>query len=192
MPAMDASTRRRRLDALADERDPIRKRMLALALLTHRLAEDGLEPVLVGGAALELYTGGGYATKDVDLALPSSPEVDAAFADLGFAKEGRYWYREDLDLLFEAPAPADLPGEDAPRTVVEIEGLRAVVLGVEDLLIDRLRAAVHWHSEEDRRWARRLALLHSDRLDWGYLRAKLEAVPEELRALEAIAEEAEA
>lgn len=189
---MDAATRRQRFDALAHERDPIRKRMLALALLTHRLAEDGIEPVLVGGAALELYTGGGYATKDVDLALPNTPEVDAAFAELGFTKEGRYWIRDDVDLLFEAPAPADLPGEEAPRTVVEIEGLRAVVLGVEDLLVDRLRAAVHWHSEEDRRWARRLALLYADRLDWAYLRSRVEAVPQERSALEALAEEAEA
>lgn len=34
-------------------------------------------------------------------------------------------------------------GEDAPRTEVEVDGLRVVVLGVEDLLIDRLRAWVH-------------------------------------------------
>lgn len=59
---------------------------------------------------------------------------------------------DDLDLLFEAPAPAGLPGEDAPRTEVEVDGLRVVIIGVEDLLIDRLRAWVHWKSAEDERW----------------------------------------
>ncbi|KAB2960664.1 MAG: UbiD family decarboxylase [Thermoanaerobaculia bacterium] len=186
---MDPVTRLTRLQALPDERDPARRRMLALGLVADRLAEDGLEPILVGGAALEFYTAGGYATGDVDLALESSPRVDQAFADLGFRKSGRFWVREDLDLLFEAPAPPGLPGETSPRTVVEIDGLRVVVIGIEDLLIDRLRAAVHWKSDEDRRWARRLVHLYSDRLDWVYLRERTAAIPEESTALEALAGE---
>jgi len=47
-----------------------------------------------------------------------------------------------------------------------------VVLGVEDLLIDRLRAWVHWKSDEDGRWAQRLAALYAERLDWAYLRSR--------------------
>lgn len=178
------------MEGLREERDSLRKRLIALGLLADRLAESDIEPILVGGTALEFYTAGGYATQDVDLALPLAPEVDAAFAELGFEKEGRYWFREDLDLLFEAPAPAGLPGEDAPRTVVEVEGLRVVILGVEDLLLDRLRAAVHWQSEEDRRWARRLALLYADRLDWPYLRSKVAGDAAEGEELERIAAEA--
>lgn len=166
---MDDAARRARIDRLGDEPDPARRRLIALGLLTDRLAEIAIEPILVGGAALELYTAGGYATGDVDLALPNIPEVDAAFASLGFSKQGRFWVRPELDLYFEAPAPAGLPGEDAPRTEIEIEGLRVVVIGLEDLLLDRLRAAVHWRSEEDRRWARRLALLHAESLDWRYV-----------------------
>lgn len=157
--------------------------MRALALLADRLAEDGIVPVLVGGAALEHYTAGGYATKDVDLALPDAPEVDRAFAELGFDKQGRYWFRDDLDLLFEAPAPAGLPGEDAERQILEVDGLPVVVLGLEDLILDRLRAAVHWRSEEDRRWTRRLVGLYSDRLDREYLAAKTAPVPAEAAAL---------
>ena len=52
---------------------------------------------------------------------------------VAFEKEGRYWLREDLDPLFEAPAPYSLPGEDAPRTRVEVDGLPVVIIGVEDL-----------------------------------------------------------
>lgn len=104
------------MDALDGEPNPARRRLLALAFVADRLAEDGIEPILVGGAAIEFYTAGGHATGDVDLALPLVPEVDRAFADLGFRKEGRFWVRVDLDLLFEAPAPAGLPGETSPRT----------------------------------------------------------------------------
>lgn len=187
---MDPQSRRERFESLGEESDLARRRLVALALVTDRLAEDGIEPILVGGAALELYTAGGYATGDVDLALPNLPEVDRAFAELGFRKQGRFWIREDLDLLFEAPAPAGLPGETAPRTVLEVEGLRVVVIGIEDLLLDRLRAAVHWKSDEDRRWARRLALLYTERIDWNYLRDKAAAHPAESAEVERLAREA--
>ena len=187
---MDAVQRRARLEALDDEKDPARRRLLALGVVADRLREDELEPILVGGAALEFYTAGGYSTGDVDLALPVGPDVDQAFADLGFEKQGRYWIRDDLDLLFEAPAPAGLPGETAPRTEVEVDGMRVVIIGIEDLLIDRLRGQVHWKSEEDGRWARRLVLLYTDQLDWDYLEARVAAHDEEAAALARLKEEA--
>lgn len=180
---------RKRIDRLAAEPDRMRRRLVALGALTARLAPHGIEPILVGGCALEIYTDGGYTTGDVDLALPHTPEVDAAFADLGFEKRGRFWIRPELDLLFEAPAPAGLPGETAPRTEIEIDGLRIVVLGVEDLLIDRLRGWVHWKSDEDGRWAARLATLYSKKLDWGYLRSRVARDAAETAALERLERE---
>lgn len=175
---------------LFEEADPRRRRLIALGLLARELEPLGIEPILVGGAALEFYTAGGYATHDVDLALPSGADVDAAFARLGFEKEGRFWHRADLDLLFEAPAPAELPGEDAPRSIVDVDGLRVVIIGIEDLLIDRLRAWVHRQSDEDGRWARRLAHLYADRIDWCYVRGCTLRVPEEAAALENLEREA--
>lgn len=191
MRRMKSDELRARVDGLASEPDRLRRRLIALGALTARLASEGIEPILVGGCALELYTDGGYGTADVDLALPSGPEVDAAFADLGFEKVGRFWVRPELELYFEAPAPAGLPGETAPRTELDVDGLRVVVLGVEDLLVDRLRAWVHWKSDEDGRWATRLAALYSDELDWAYLRART-IDDAERRALETIAREARA
>ena len=179
------------LARLRAESEPRRRRLLALGLLTQRLAKHGIEPILVGGAAVEFYTAGGYATADVDLAMTASKEVHEAFAALGFEREGRYWHHAELDLLFEAPAPAGLPGEDAPRTETDIDGLRIVVIGVEDLLIDRLRTWVHWKSQEDGRWTRRLAFLYSDRIDWRYVLDRVAHVPEEAAAIRDLRREAE-
>lgn len=180
---MDVRELRARVDALAAETDRTRRRLVALGALTARLAPERIEPILVGGFALELYTEGGYSTGDVDLALPSGPVVDAAFSDLGFTKRERFWVRPDLDLYFEAPAPAGLPGETAPRTDLEVDGMRVVVIGIEDLLLDRLRAWVHWKSDEDERWTRRLAALYATELDWTYLRSQLTGDAAGLRAL---------
>lgn len=185
---MDAALLRAKVDGLASEPDRLRRRLIALGALTELLA-PGIEPILVGGCALELYTQGGYATGDVDLALPVSPRVDAAFAQLGFARRGRHWVRSELDLYFEAPAPEGLPGETAPRTELTVEGLRVVVLGVEDLLLDRLRAWVHWKSDEDGRWAGRLVALYRAELDWSYLRSKVEGDRGEREALDTLQRE---
>jgi hypothetical protein len=190
MATVISAERRGRLDALASEPDVRRKRLVALGLLADRLREDGIEPILVGGGAVEFYAAGGYSTSDMDLALPHGPATDAAFAELGFIKEGRYWYREDLDLLFEAPAPAGLPGEDAPRTVAIVDDLRVTILGVEDLILDRLRGWVHWKSDEDWRWARRLTLLHAEDLDWRYLRDKTRPAAAEAAAVAELEREA--
>lgn len=46
--------------------------------------------------------------------VPGPAHVDGAFAELGVDNEGRV--RKDLDLLFEAPTSAGLPGETAPRS----------------------------------------------------------------------------
>ena len=180
---MDPKACRRRIDSLRNESDPQRRRLIALGLLTTLLAPHDIEPILVGGGTVELYTAGGYTTGDTDLALPSDPSVDAAFAVLGFQKEGRFWIREDLDLLFEASAPAGIPGEDAPRTVLDVDGLRVVVIGIEDLILDRLRAWIHWKSDEDGRWTRRLTALYADLLDWSYLVARAAAGEEETREM---------
>lgn len=184
---MNATERRERMDGLAHQPDPLRRKLIALGLLTDRLSSNGLIPVLVGGTAVEYYTAGGYASKDIDLALPTADSVNEAFEELGFRKEGRFWVREELDLLFEAPT-GDLEGEEAPRTEIEIDGLRVIILGLEDLLLDRLRAWVHWKSEEDGRWTRRLAALHGERLDWNYLMKKA-VDPAEQAAVATIREE---
>lgn len=74
-----------KLDLLINEPDPARKRLTALAIVSERLRQDNL-PILVGGAAVEFYAAGGYATKDVDLALTHCPETNKALQTSGLSK----------------------------------------------------------------------------------------------------------
>jgi hypothetical protein len=46
---VDREDLRRRVDALADEPDRMRRRLVALGALTARLAKQNVEPILVGG-----------------------------------------------------------------------------------------------------------------------------------------------
>lgn len=155
--------------------DPLERRLAFVAHLTAAsIARGWLPPVVVGGHAVEFYTAGGYATVDIDLVSAHEP-LQEALPRWGFIARGRHWLHEGLGLVVEAPGSHLEAGQRERVTRVEIAGGIAHILGVEDVIVDRLAACVHWRSEEDCRWARVLLDLHADRLDWDYLTATARA-----------------
>jgi hypothetical protein len=80
-------------------------------------------------------------------------------------------------MAIEAPA-SSLPGQDSPVEVVELgEGLQCSIIGIEDLVIDRLNAYKHWKSEVDGEMVELLIGRYGNDLDWPYLEKKA-ALPE--------------
>jgi hypothetical protein len=165
---IDFEVLRQKLKQGAAITEPLKRRLWVLGVITEALKADGIRPILIGGCALEYYTFGGYATRDIDVAVSDYQRLGEVMDELGFERRGRYWLRSDLEILLEAPA-ADLAGETAPLTVVELDDLTCYIIGVEDLIIDRLNGYVHWGWEDDRRWVGRLLVLHADAVDWAYL-----------------------
>ncbi len=158
--------------------DILERRLWVLAQLTNRLAQAGIRPILVGGTAVALYTAGSYFTADMDIVASNRRLAAQALQEMGFQPEGRHWVHQEWDIAVEIP-DTDLAGD--PKRVVQVElpdGSCVYCIGVEDLLIDRLNAAVHWRSLEDRRWAKELLKLHNRSLDREYLwsRAQQEGV----------------
>ena len=165
---IDFEVLRQKLKQGAAIAEPLKRRLWVLGVITEALKADGIRPILIGGCALEYYTFGGYATRDIDVAVSDYQRLGEVMDELGFERRERYWLRSDLEILLEAPA-ADLAGETAPLTVVELDDLTCYIIGVEDLIIDRLNGYVHWGWEDDRRWVGRLLVLHADTVDWAYL-----------------------
>jgi excisionase family DNA binding protein len=164
-------TTREGLEAfLADIEDPLERRLAFAGLLARACRERGLrEPVVVGGHAVEFYTAGGYTTVDLDL-VAATEDVGQVLSAWGLERDGRHWYDEDLALLVEAPGHRLEPEQEARVVRVEVRGETALILGLEDLIIDRLNACVHWDSEESCEWAAVLIEGHNARIDWKYLR----------------------
>lgn len=157
---------------------PLARQLLMVGLISRLLEEKGKPaPIIIGGCALSYYTREVYFTSDIDLAYADTESLDIILRGLDFQKKGRYWVSEDLDIAIEVPA-SQLAGEDAPRETVELgEGLRCQVLGLEDLIIDRLNACKHWKSEIDCEMAELLVCRYGQELDWSYLENKA-ALPE--------------
>lgn len=149
--------------------DPLRRRLYVCALVTEALPySDGLPYVVVGGNALEFYTLGDYTTADVDLVSARRSEIGNILDSWGFNRMGRHWYHADLDVAIEVPDDV-LAGSEEKITQVEIEDLTVHIIGVEDLIIDRVNAYVHWRSIDDGDWAKELMVLYKDEIDWDYL-----------------------
>lgn len=161
------------LEIIGKTESPLKKQLLVVALITRLLEEaEKSAPVIIGGCALSYYSREVYFTADIDLAYADREALDRVLKDIGFKKEGRYWIHEGLKLAVEAPA-SSLGGEEAPLEIVELgEGLRCTIIGIEDLIIDRLNACKHWKSEMDCEMAELLANRYVADLDWPYLERK--------------------
>jgi len=150
---------------------PLEKKLFFTAVVTEALKDEEAKPIIVGGTAVEFYTLGGYSTLDLDLVYKRREILEKLLQKLGFKKYGRHWYKEDLDLAVEIPGLA-LTGSEDRLTRIEMEGIAAYMIGIEDIVADRLSAYVHWKSEDDGRWAKRMMLLHRDKIDWPYLEGR--------------------
>jgi excisionase family DNA binding protein len=173
------------LEAMLDGVDElVARRLRFVALLTKAVVALGWSaPVIVGGYAVQYYTSGNYPTLDIDLVGASEP-VAQVLESWGFLREGRHWYDAELKFAIEVPGGQLDPHEAARVFGVRVEGVTAYILGIEDLIIDRLNACVHWNDAESCRWARTM-LLTAPELDEAYLeeRAITEQVLDKLREL---------
>jgi len=161
------------MEIIQKTESPLKRQLLMVALLT-RLLEmmNKRTPVIIGGCALSYYSREVYFTSDIDLAYADREALDTALKSIGFEKEGRYWVHKGLKMVIEAPA-SSLPGQDSPLEVVELgEGLQCSIIGIEDLVIDRLNACKHWKSEIDGEMVELLIRRYRNDLDWSYLEKK--------------------
>jgi excisionase family DNA binding protein len=172
------------LNYLKSMPDTFEKRLIFVGLLTKELTKYNIRPIIVGGNAVEFYTLGGYATADIDVVIEDYKILGEVLEKWGFRKQGRHWTSEEFNILIESPADK-LSGSVDKISEVEIKGLKVYLEGIEDIVIDRLNALVHWKSKDDGEWARRMIELNNNKIDWKYLekRAKEEKVEKALEIL---------
>ena len=103
--------------------------------------------MLVGGAAVELYTGGGYTTGDLDFVGSVPGAVSRVLESEGFRRVGRHWVHEKGQVFIELPGDSLRDGERAAE--LRRAGVIVRAIGPEELLVDRLAAWQFWGSEQD-------------------------------------------
>lgn len=164
---------------LAAEPDGPRRRLGLVGWLDARLRASGAPPAFaVGGAVVEAFTFATYQTRDIDLKGRRAP-IAEALAALGFKHHppGSVWSHPVLDLH------VDWRGEGADRSIENPDLLTdiptplgpATVIGVEDIILDRLLAADAYRDTDSALWAREMlrgARRAGMDLDLAYMRDK--------------------
>ncbi len=122
-------------------------RTAALAAWVQSLCVASAAPVLVGGGAVEIYTGGAYVTGDLDFAGSLTPLALRSLQAEGFVRHGRHLVHETAQLYLEFPSRALAPEEES--RLRRVGKHYVLIVSFEDLLVDRLSAWVFWHSAVD-------------------------------------------
>jgi len=131
---------------------------------------DQTPAVLVGGAAVELLTGGGYVTGDLDFVGEVPRSVAKRLRECGFERRGRHWVHDEGALFLEVPGRRLEP--DSEPVEIRAGGTKVLIMAPEALLADRLAAWKFWRSEIDAANALRLVQKVGGRMN-GRLAARL-------------------
>lgn len=154
----------------------------AFARASEAMRRQGFEPpILVGGAAVELYSGSAINTGDFDVVTERQDAFEATLREQGFTKPVGLghtplgWVHPELKLGFEVVSSVLLDGR-ADRARVRIIDLgrdgAIRVLSVEDMIADRVGQYASGTAPDMLGQARRLFALHRD-ADLQYLKRRI-------------------
>ncbi len=144
---------------------------------------QGTQPILVGGGAVELYSGGAYRTGDLDFVGTLGRDAERQLESVGFRKSGRHWIHDEHRLFLEFSGSELAEGETA--AIIKFGEYAVLVIGLEELIVDRLAAWRFWNSEIDGVNAFRLVQVEPGRIDWQRL-GELARAAEVTEALDAL------
>jgi hypothetical protein len=156
---------------LKQEEDLFKRRILFLAFLSEKLKENGVDSILVGGQAIDLYTAGTFATADIDLLVNNKKSVTEKLLNkFGFGKQDAIWINRDLNIVIQI-IPEPYSGDLGRLRKFKVKEYELKVAAPEDLIVNRLYSAKFWKSNPQRDLEEAMSLLKifSDSIDNAYL-----------------------
>jgi len=153
------------------------------------LEEQGLgRVIIVGGFAVELYSGGAYRTGDVDIVVEGGGRLLRRV--LGMVEEwrGRVWVHRALGYAIDIVSSSY--SKPKHPVVLEVSGRRVYVEPPEESIVSTLAACVHRGSDIDCEKAAMVMAAQWEVLDWSYLerRCREEEVAEKLAEVKQVVE----
>lgn len=156
---------------LIKETDTFKRRTLFLGFLTKTLKQNGIEVILVGGQAIDLYTAGTFATTDIDLVVDNKITAEKLLNRFGFGKEANgLWLNKDLAIVIQIISQP-YSGDSNKLRKFKVRDYEIKVAAPEDLIQNRLYSAKFWKSNIQRDMEESIALLRifADSIDNSYL-----------------------
>ncbi|BBB12780.1 hypothetical protein [Sphingopyxis sp. FD7] len=153
------------------------------ARVSEAMAARGLSrPVLVGGAAVEYYSGSALMTGDFDICSPWQDALDEELQNAGFIRPSgvgqlaRGWVHPGLKLGFEIVGSVPMDGNIDHDHILLVEdtgdGSSFAIISVEDLIADRMGQYASGSAQDRLDQARILFALHPN-VDLDYLERRI-------------------
>jgi hypothetical protein len=158
------------LSQIRREPNELKRKLILVGYLAEALSRKGEALFLVGGQAVETYTGGQFTTGDIDITTTDRALTEAFLGRLGFTREGMIWLNAKLG--FAVHIVGSYPSRSQKARSVEVGPYKIRVTGVEDLIVDRLVAAKHWKSVRDAEQATALFRSFEESIDLEYLKKR--------------------
>jgi hypothetical protein len=151
------------------EQAPDQRLRIFTALLTSEsgLGTDGL--MVVGGSAIEIYTGGSYVSGDVDYVTDSRRSIANVLQGWKFRDEGKWFSKREWSLFVDIMETRGTGSRRLTRVITTKVGPFRIA-AIEDLLIKRVREAVNWQDRQEAFDQAVLLARHADTVDWEYIR----------------------
>jgi len=135
------------------------------AIVAEHLQQRGVEVVLVGGLAVEIYAENLYLTKDIDMVNTNylkPSQLHKVMGELGFRKQGRVYVHDTTDITVEFPPGPLAVGHNLIKSTTQIQVAHGVIpiLHVMDVVKDRIAAFIHWHDRQSLVQAMGIMLKH--------------------------------
>ncbi len=155
--------------------DETRQKITLAAFLTRLFEEKGVSLAVVGGAAVQYYTLSEFVTHDLDAVLSGDTKeiIEEVMYGLGFKRTTMYRHFEHPSFDFVVEFPPS-PVEVASRVITKMNSVKttegeARVICVEDIIMDRITAAVEWKDQASLDQAKLMYAKHSESIDENYL-----------------------
>ena len=147
--------------------DPVTERIAIASLICSLAKKFSNELVVVGGSAVEFYTAASYMTKDIDFVAKDNYNISKLMGSLGFSMSNGYtWFHPDTSVVVEFPKAPLLGDVDRVTEVVTPYGV-AKIIGIEDIILDRLKGRVFW--QDDNELPETMLLAHYAEIDFNSL-----------------------
>lgn len=156
---------------MKEETDLFKRRMFFLGFLTAKLKENGVNAILVGGEAIDIYTGGTFATSDIDLLVDNKTITEKLLNKFEFGKKANtLWFNSDLNIVVQVISES-YSGDPERLRKFKVRDYELRVAAPEDLIQNRLYSAKFWKSNPQRDMEESIALLRifADSIDNSYL-----------------------
>ncbi|WP_208559041.1 DUF6036 family nucleotidyltransferase [Marinilactibacillus kalidii] len=132
-----------------------------------------IDLIVVGGLSVEVYTKGGYMTQDIDFIGVNHEKIMHALVDLGFKRVGKDSVHDELKIYVEVPDSVLEGSEERIKKVLVGNQYSLSLIGIDDIIIDRIRALVQWKEKRQEKWIFSLIRDYIKEIDLDYIRGKL-------------------